>query len=212
MIEKRLLSDSDENLLCDNAAVLTNLKQHLPLSTEMGPQLFATRVMDKLDFLKACHFVHKFEPELSDISLRKQIHLFLTRLHHLLPYFDNRAILQQFLSKEDLYEAIPDLLHCISKCFLLGHVESYVESIGSKLKHHNRPNRNLTNEHLEEELIISWNGPEIQHADDVIKKTIDRMYPGKWHFTRTSRASKLKFSRVSQAVDKLQNTPSSFYL
>ena len=79
----------------------------------MGPQLFATRVMDKFDFLKACHFVHKFEPELSDTSLRKQIHLFLTRLHHLLPDFENRAILQQFLSKEDLYEAIKDLLHCI---------------------------------------------------------------------------------------------------
>jgi hypothetical protein len=87
------------------------------------------------------------------------------------------------LTKQELYESLPDLLHCIATCFLLGHIESYVESIGSKLKHHNRPNRNITLDHLEEELTISWNGPEIQHSDSLIKETIDQMHgAGQWHF------------------------------
>ena len=88
-----------------------------------------------------------------------------------------------------------------------------MESIGSKLNHHNRPNRTVRLDTLEEEVRITWNGLEIQHADPLIKETIDRMHgPGKWHFTRGSRPSNWKFFKVSEAVDNLQSKPTKFFL
>ena len=103
-------------------------------------------------------------------------------------------------------------MQCIVTCFFVGHNESYVGSIGSKLKHHNPPHRNITLEHLDEELIIAWNGPNIPHCDKLVKDTIDTMYGvGQWHFQRVSTASKLKFY-VSKAVDSLQNNHSSILL
>ena len=79
--------------------------------------------------------------------------------------------------------------------------------------HHNKANRNLSLKSLEDEVIIAWNGPKIQHADKLIKETIDKMYgPGNWHFIRASAAARLKFHPVSAAVDSLQNADSSFIL
>ena len=75
--------------------------------------------------------------------------------------------------KSELYSGIPDVMQCIVTCLFMGHNESFVESIGSKLKHHNPPNRNITSEHLEEELIVAWVGPEISHCDIIVKETID---------------------------------------
>ena len=115
--------------------------------------------------------------------------------------------------KEELYQGIPDVMHCLVTTFFIGHNESYVESIGNKLKHHNPPNRNIDLKHLEEELIISWNGPEIPHCDEVVKETIDRMHgAGKWHFYRSSNHGHLKFHKVSKSVDALQQKHSSFYI
>ena len=104
-------------------------------------------------------------------------------------------------------------MQCIATNFLLGHNDSYVESMGSKLKHHNKQNRDLLLKSLEDEVIISWNGPKIQHADKLIKETIDSMHgAGQWHFVRTSTAARLKFYRVSEAVDRLQNIDSTYFL
>ena len=97
--------------------------------------------------------------------------------------------------------------------FLLGQNESYVESMGSMLKHLNKQNRDLLLKSLEHKVIISWNGPKIQHADKLIKETIDSMHGvGKWHFVRASTSTKLKFYHVSEAVDNLQNVDSTFFL
>ena len=81
------------------------------------------------------------------------------------------------------------------------------------MKHHNPPSRNLTLKNLEDEVIVAWNGPQIQHADNVIKETIDLMQgAGKWHFIRSSKGVRLKFYHVSEAVDALQNVKSTFSL
>ena len=110
------------------------------------------------------------------------------------------------------FSVIPDVMQCIVTCFFMGHNESYVESIGSKLKHRNPPNRNITLEHLEEELIVAWNGSEEPHCDILVKETIELMHgPGKWHFQRSSHVSHLKFYEVSESVDNLHNRKSNFF-
>ena len=105
-------------------------------------------------------------------------------------------------------------MHCVVTTFFIQHNESYVGSIGSKLKHHNPANRYLDLEHLEEELIIAWNGPAIPHCGKLVKKTL---YPihgaGEWHFYRgSSHDGKLKFHKVSKTVDNLQQKHSSFFI
>jgi hypothetical protein len=76
--------------------------------------------------------------------------------------------------------------------------------MGSVLKHLFPPNRNQPLKHLDQEVIIAWNGPSIPQCDRIMKDTIDRMHgAGKWHFVRTARPSKLRFSKVSEAVDNL---------
>ena len=66
---------------------------------------------------------------------------------------------------------IPDVMQCILCCYFVDHNESYVESMGSKLKLHNPPNRNITLSHLEEEVIIAWNDLPIQQSNHLIKET-----------------------------------------
>ena len=78
-------------------------------------------------------------------------------------------------------------MQCIVCCYFIDHNESYLESTGSNLKAHNPPNRNVTLSHLEEEVIISWNGPSIQHSDLLVKETLNLMYGhDNWHFYRLS--------------------------
>ena len=151
--------------------------------------------------------------------LIEQIKMFLSRIH---PYlvaakdddtFNSRALLVDFMIKPQLHESIPDFMNCIVTCFLIGHNESYVESIGSKLAYHAPNHRNTTLGHLCQEIIIAWNCPNIPHCDNIVKDTIDHMPGiGRWHFQRISSSNRLKFFKVSEAVDSLSNIKSHFFL
>ena len=80
-------------------------------------------------------------------------------------------------------------MQCVVTCFLIRHNESYVEGIGSILKQYNPSNRNISLDHLEEEVIVAWNGPDIPHCDNIVKDTINTMHGvGQWHFVRKSAA------------------------
>ena len=74
--------------------------------------------------------------------------------------------------------------------------------MGSKLKYHNPEKRNITITHLEDEMTVAWNGPSIPHSDGLIH----------WLFYRESSARRLKFFKVSEAVDSLLNIKSKFFL
>ena len=58
----------------------------------------------------------------------------------------------------------------------MGYLESYVESMGSKMQYHNNKNRTLTQEHLDQEVMISWNGPSIADADKLVKCTLECLH------------------------------------
>ena len=84
-------------------------------------------------------------------------------------------------------------------------MESIVESIGSVVKHHNKPNRNMKEENLNAEITIAWNGPCIPKCNSVVECTFNKMYSGpNWNFVRSSKSNRLKFNQVSEAVDGLQ--------
>jgi hypothetical protein len=213
-LKKRLLHDETENRHSEMTVFLTNLSLYKPLATQYGPQPFALCVMEQFTILEACRHTTYFEEEIGDEVLLSQIRKFFVRLHPFLEIenLNIRSIFKQFLTKPELFDSIPDLLQCIATSFLIGHNESYIESLGSVLKHHNPPQRNLSLQHLDMEVSIAWNGPKVAHADELIKETLTRMYgPGQWHFFRSSEGNRLKFFKVSKAVDKLQNQPASVF-
>jgi hypothetical protein len=53
-------------------------------------------------------------------------------------------------------------------------LESVVESWVSVLEHHNNPRRPLTQKRLEEEAMISLNGPAEVHCDSVVQEALGR--------------------------------------
>ena len=165
-IEERLLTEEDE-ILCHHTARLTNARQFEVLAASMGPEPFCLRVMEDNNLVESCRFITSIN--VSDFVLKEQLQQFLKCVHPFLvePVKQGqespRIPWKKFMVKSELYSGIPDAMQCIVTCFFMGHNESYVESIGSKLKHHNPPNRNITLEHLEEEFIVAWNGPEIPH-------------------------------------------------
>ena len=169
-----MLSNDEESQLYEYTAALTNLKLYLPIANI----------------------------EISDENLKEQLKIFLKRSHSFIlkagENLDSRALLVDFMRKPDLCESIPDVMTCVVTCFLLGHNESYVESMGSKLKYHNPEKRNITITHLEDEMTVAWNGPSIPHSDGLIKEAIDCMHgAGHWHFYRESVAlSSLKYLKL----------------
>ena len=74
---------------------------------------------------------------------------------------ENLKIISTFCSDPALYGRIPGLLQCIVTACVRGTIESTVESNGSKLEHHNIEGRRTTTEHLNEEVFVAWNDPEI---------------------------------------------------
>ena len=172
-------------------------------------------VFQKFDLVLSCHFLANIE--ISDKDLKEQLKIFLRRSDSFIlkagEKLDSRVLLVNFMRKPDLYESIPDVIACVVTCFLLGHNESYVESMGSKLKYHNPEKRNITITHLEDEMTVAWNGSSIPHSDRLIKEAVDSMHgAGHWHFYRESSARRLKFFKVSEAVDSLLNIKSKFFL
>ena len=84
-----------------------------------------------------------------------------------------------FCLDHTLYDRILDLLQCTVAACVKGAIESTVESMGSKLEHHNMEGGKITTEHLNEEVFVAWNGPEIQHCDNVLRGALNRYFGGK---------------------------------
>jgi hypothetical protein len=165
-IDRRLLNNAEDRDLSMHTERLTNVLQYKPLAQGIGPELFSLRVLEKKNLIESCRFVTDID--ISDAVLKQELHVFLKRLHEYLAkendpqIVSSRDILYNFLVKPELYANIANVMHCLVTCYFLGHNESYVESIGSKLKAHNPPDRNLSLLHLDEEITIAWNGPYIQ--------------------------------------------------
>ena len=68
--------------------------------------------------------------------------------------------------------------------------------------------------HSLEEMIISENGPLLQHANSIIESAMNKYWAQKkmsgWHFLRKSRNLESYSGGSSKVVARLLNTPSKF--
>ena len=70
-------------------------------------------------------------------------------------------------------------IYCNSSACVKGAIDSTVESMSSKLEHHNIGGQRITAEHVNEERFVAWNDPEIQHCDNVLRGALKRYFGGK---------------------------------
>ena len=105
-------------------------------------------------------------------------------------------------------EAVMDIL---CQAATMKSVESVVESWVSVLEHHSSKSRTLDGNSIQDEMVISVNGPLTQHCQRTVEDTM-KTYWGKLrnslkngHFTR--RSENVKSYLVSKVVDNLNSVP-----
>ena len=91
--------------------------------------------------------------------------------------------------------------------------EAVVESMGSMLQKHMKPERNATQSVYEDEMHIDWNGPVISRADTLLSVSLDRKFGSRkrWHFktgSSTFYTSKV-VNRKLDGVGPVDNRPST---
>ena len=154
--------------------------------------------------------------EISETSFLKQDNLFLQVL-------ETWKIIITFCSDPALYDKIPDLwkkkkkryqIYCniVTTCDKRA-IESTVGVLNQWVANWStttwKDGEWLTTEHLNEEVIGAWNGPEIHHCDNVLQGALNR-YLSVWQGVALHYFQGCEGSQNSQAVDSILKMPPKF--
>lgn len=147
-------------------------------------------------------------------EMRLQYKEFVRRMEELneeVDSLDSTALFSLFLDPQNnLYKGIEAVLAVMANSGLVMGLESVVESWVSVMEHHNNPKRCLSQQRLENELMIAVNGPTVAHCDSVVDEAIDlywskakRVGERGGHWIRKS--DNIRSFITSKAVDSLVN-------
>jgi hypothetical protein len=140
----------------------------------------------------------------TDNEIQRQYRQFLKTLEELtkdysfvqLNVTDPKDILKQLFDPDRaLYNNIEMVMQAISVCCVKVSCESGLESLVSIFENHFDARRNMNEDSTAQEFMIAVNGPNLSHADSVIKDAMNSYWQSKgsaWHFFRTSVLEKLK--------------------
>ena len=117
-----------------------------------------------------------------------------------------------FSSKGELCKDVEGLLEVVARAMVSTSVESIVESWVSVLEHHKSPTRSqMTIERLDDSAMVALNGPDVVHADGVIKDALKLYWKDSkhsdGHFIRKSNNIKSYFAG-SAALESIVKKPS----
>ena len=86
--------------------------------------------------------------------------------------------------QEKLYYEKKEFLNIALKLLCKTPNEAVVESMGSMLQKHMKPERNAAQSAFEGEMHIDWNGPVLSRADHHLSSSLDRKFGSRklWHF------------------------------
>ena len=137
-----------------------------------------------------------------DNFLKKQYKDFLERLEKLtatytseqLKKLDPKYLIKKFFDpKENLFSNIEMIMQAIAICCVKQLCESVLESLVLQYENHFNNNRNMEENHIEEEFFISVNGLNLVHCNSVLEEAMDKYWKQKdWHFYRMSLSDHLK--------------------
>ena len=129
---------------------------------------------------------------------------------------DPKDIVKLFLDPENgLFNEIEMIMQAISVCCIKVSCESVLESLVSIFENHYDVRRNMNEKSTSEEFMIAINGPNLSHADAVIKEAMNSYWnsrqsgQGTWHFFRTTALEQLKdHTGGSRVLQRMLNKPS----
>ena len=123
---------------------------------------------------------------------------------------DPKELIKMFLDPaKDLYLNIKMIMQDISVYCVKQSVESVLESLVSRYENHFNQNRNLDEDHMNEEFAIAVNGPTLQYCSNVVEEAMDKYWGDKpWHFFTQS--SMFNPDSESTVIKRLKNTGGKF--
>lgn len=166
-------------------------------------------------FLESCNFI---DPELfekcDEEEMRMQYKRFLQQLEKISKVegsknFTSMDIFVLLLdTKGKRWENIEAVMDLLCRASLMKSVESVVESWVSVLEHHSSKVRGLGDDAVETEMMISVNGPKIQHCDSIVQESMKKYWRSSkmknmedGHFVR--RSNNIQSWLTSSSVDRL---------
>ena len=85
--------------------------------------------------------------------------------------YDSKELIREFLNTElKFYTGIEVTIQSICAAAIKISVESDVESLVSRYERHFKVDRQLDEKRADDEMVISENGPALQHADRIFSK------------------------------------------
>lgn len=159
--------------------------------------------------LEALH--HKHEQKKSKQTPKQKVDQEKQKKKLVLQGLTSKEILGLFLNPvHNLYQDIETVLNILCRAAVSKSVESVVESWISTMENHAAGGRPLGQDRMEDECMISINGPSLVHCSSVVKAA-HREYWNKakrekeqdGHFVRTSEG--IKQYTVSKVVDRLRS-------
>lgn len=152
----------------DNLRHLLDLKTTAMLVERVGaPSVSATRFRT---WLNAAKFIEKNNlSSISEDELRIQYRTFIHKIEDL-------GDLSKKESTEILSLFIQSVLAILANAGVTMGLESVVESWVSVLEHHSNPRRSISQQRLEEEVMIALNGPEVVHCKAVVDEALRKYW------------------------------------
>lgn len=156
--------------------------------------------------------------EVSIEDICKQYDLFLSRVKNIVEKFvyvpqnstngvkinfperiNQLDLYKKMYDDELLYKDIPEIMHLSLTAICRNHCEAIVEGMGSVLTSKNQQRGNLSNEALQRETIIRWQGPEpySSSATKLIDNALDLHFKGRSNWNFTSKGSRFAISKVT---------------
>ena len=110
-----------------------------------------------------------------------------------------------------MFKEIEIIIHAICVAATSMSVESVIESMVSMYEVRNNKHRPISEERAELEMMIAVNGPNIEHADSVIDKSMRQYWKESgegnktdWHFVR--RSDKVTDFTASRVVERMKKS------
>ena len=215
-LRKDVYSEEDLKMI-KHIKVVLDLKGLMAKVTVRGPAQVAQVSSGK--FLESCEYIDcEYEEKCEEIELRIQYRRFLEQLQDISNLEDSEKFtsMQIFIlllnTKEKRWQNIEGIMDILVRAALMKSVEAVVESWVSVLEHHSSKTRGLGDDAVKTEMMISINGPEIQHCDPIVAEAMNNYWKNSvmkgnrdGHFVR--RSQNIKDWLVSSSVDRLNNRP-----
>ena len=215
---EEVYSCEDKKML-GNIRTVLDLERLLQLTKEMSPAVVVQREVSK--FITAAEVIDQdFDVKYEKSEMRIQYRNFVESISEIGEQENSEnltsieIVVMMMNTEQKRWRGCEAAMDIVCQAATMKTIESVVESWVSVLEHHSSKSRSLKAETIQREMMISENGPQVQHSQTVVEESM-KLYWSKLstsnlkqrHFTRRSRSEKVKSYFVSKSVDSLNSVP-----